>query len=88
MPSERRSKNAQLQALIREQEKDRESRHVFPERINPPKRLKLFSHLSLRQSSCLILTCGLTHREIANVMGISIHTVRSYLRIARQRQKK
>lgn len=77
MPSKNKSQQIELKRLIAEQEKDKQSCHVFPERITPRNPI-LFSNLTLRQKACLILSFFMSRREIAKVLNVTPSTVTKY----------
>lgn len=71
MPTKERIDQRELQALIREQAKDRESTYVFPEKVTPQKQGLSFG-LTLAEYIHLLLDMGiLTRRQIAHVLGVS-----------------
>lgn len=77
MPSKDKSRQIKLKRLIAEQEKDKQSRHVFPESITPRNPV-LFARLTLRLKACFILSFFMPRREIAKVLNITPCTVTTY----------
>ena len=72
-----KSQQNKLKRLTASQEKDRQSRYAFPERITPRNPI-LFPNLTPSQKVCFILSFFMPRREIAKVLGVRSETVTKY----------
>ena len=81
MAGKRLAKADELKKLIREQEKDRESKYVFSERVNPRKQTS-FSNLPLRERTVFILSFFMSRKDIAQSLRLSPGSVSQYHRRA------
>jgi len=71
----------ELASLIEEQKRDNAERYLYPETI-VPRRKALFTGLTLRQEACLLLSFRLTQKEVAQLLKISVPTVKKHTRLA------
>jgi len=77
MPNTTRTDNPKLRQLIAEQERDQQSYHIFPERINPRRQL-LFPVLTPRVKICFILSLFMKRTDIAAGLNMKSDTISKY----------